>query len=170
MVARRMMVALAAVTVAIGLAGCGATTSGTPRWGYVGPPLYAYQNGYVEDQSLRGPLQPFAGGENSPLSTLRAGFTRYSWILPHETDQEWFVFQGAPGPQGKPGLMGAQGPQGLQGIAGLQGPMGPQGSVGVAGKAGQPGTMFAIAPDGTKTAVAVAGPKGVASASPKTGH
>jgi len=169
MVARRMMTVLAAVTVAIGLAGCGATTSGTPRWGYVGPPLYAYQDGYVEDQSLRGPLERREMGG----STLRSGFKRYSWILPHETDQQWFVFQGPPGPQGQPGVMGAQGPQGPQGIAGVQGPMGPQGSVGLAGSPGRPGVMFAVGPDNTVKTVAVAGPNGAQespSASPATGR
>ncbi len=149
MVARIIRV-LAVLTLGIGLAAC-ATTSGEPRWGYVGPPLYSYQGGYVEDQTERGPVPAWVHQTMPPPGTKR-----YYWL---DTDQEWFVFQGPQGPQGTPGVQGPQGPQGPQGVAGIAGPMGPEGTVGLAGAPGAPGQMFAIAPDGTKTTVAVAGSK-----------
>lgn len=155
----RMLAVIAVVIVALGLTGCGAMTSG--KWGYVGPPLYAFQDGYVEDQTLRGPAE-MALGENTGPPSVTA--KRYAWINPR-TEQEWFVFQGPQGQQGVAGPIGAHGPQGPQGIAGIAGPQGPQGSVGVAGLSGKPGVMFAIAPDGTKSTVAVAGTKGAASPS-----
>jgi hypothetical protein len=52
---RYLMTGLAAATLVIVVAGCSSTTS-TPRWGYGGPPpLFAYLDGYVEDQTASGP-------------------------------------------------------------------------------------------------------------------
>ncbi len=152
MVARMLTALAVVVTVGIALVGCSTTTSGTPQWGYVGPPLYAFQDGYVEDQTERGPV-PSSVHQTMPPP----GTKRYWWL---DTDQEWYVFQGPQGPEGKMGPMGAQGPAGLQGIAGIAGPVGPEGPIGLAGLQGTPGVMTAIAPDGTKTQVAVAGVKG----------
>ncbi len=161
----RMVRVLAVVALGVGLAAC-TTASGTPQVGYVGPPLYSYMGGYVEDQTERGPLPDWAH------QTMPApGTKRYYWL---DTDQEWFVFQGPAGPQGAQGPQGPTGPQGPQGIAGIPGPMGPQGSVGLAGLPGDPGVMVAIAPDGTQKTVAVAGVKGFGAespaASPAEGH
>ncbi len=149
---KRMMTALAVVTAAVGLTACATAPDGTSRWGYAGPPpLYAYQGGYVEDQTDRGPV-PSSVHETMPPP----GTKRYWWL---NTDQEWFVFQGPQGVEGKQGPMGAQGPQGAVGIAGIPGPTGPGGNVGLAGLSGTPGQMIAIAPDGTQKTVAVAGAK-----------
>lgn len=159
----RMLTALAVVVTSLALAGCGEMTSEQARFGYVGPllgpPLYAYQDGYVEDQSARGPLPDWAGESQPPPGTKR-----YFWLTP---DQEWYVFQGPTGPEGKQGPMGAQGPQGQPGVVGMAGPIGPEGPVGLAGLAGDPGVMTAIALDGSTKVVSVAKPfEDTAAASP----
>jgi hypothetical protein len=116
------------VALGFAVAGC-ASSSGTPKFGYGGPvPLYAFQDGYVEDQTQYGPQSRWASG------TMVPGSRRYSWIP--GTD-EWYTF---PGPAGPPGPMGPQGPQGaaglqgppgLAGVAGVAGPPGPRGSAGI---------------------------------------
>jgi collagen triple helix repeat protein len=116
------VVAVAALGLAAG--GC-AFPSGTPRVGYGGPPpLYEFQDGYVEDQSRGGPLPWYAHHPNPP------GGRRYGWIYGAD---EWYTFAGAAGPAGLPGPVGPQGPQGVQG------PPGPAGTVAVAGLPGPAG-------------------------------
>jgi hypothetical protein len=121
--------ALLVAGLALGAAGCAATTStGTPRWGYAGPPpLFRFADGYVEDQSATGPLQTWRFGPDMP------GKKRYGWI---PGSPEWYTLPGPPGPVGKAGPPGPQGPPGL---AGSQGIIGPQGPVGVAGPPGPAG-------------------------------
>ena len=58
---RHLMTGLTAATLVIVAAGCSSTTSTTPRWGYAGPPpLFAYGDGYVEDQTATGPVPPLS--------------------------------------------------------------------------------------------------------------
>jgi hypothetical protein len=117
---------LAVAAFALAIAGCASTT--TPRWGYVGPPLYVWGDGYIEDQSATGPPAPWALGPSVP------GSRRYWWI---PGSPEWYTFQGPPGPAGKPGSAGAEGPPGAMGPAGLAGPAGPTGPPGAPGAPGE---------------------------------
>lgn len=122
----RGMVGIA--TLAIATAGCASTP---PRLGYGGPPpLFTYQDGYVEDQSRHGPLPTYAQGTAVP------GSKRYWWI---PGSAEWYVFAG---PQGPPGNAGLPGPQGPAGIAGVPGPMGPAGVGGDPGPTGPNGRLL----------------------------
>ena len=123
--------ALSVVAVAaLGLAAAGcAASSGTPLYGYGGPvPLYAFQDGYVEDQTPAGPMATW------DIKGTIPGARRYSWIP--GTD-EWYTFPGPAGPagpqgpQGPQGLAGLQGPPGLAGVAGVAGPPGPRGGDGI---------------------------------------
>lgn len=126
MFGRGMTMAVIA-TLAIGAAGCVVTP---PRLGYGGPPpLYAYQDGYVEDQSRHGPLPTDAHGTAIP------GSKRYWWI---PGSPEWYVFAG---PEGRPGSPGPPGPQGPAGIAGVPGPIGPTGVAGEPGPTGSTGRL-----------------------------
>ena len=140
---RYLMTGLAAATLVIVVAGCSSTTS-TPRWGYAGPPpLFAYLDGYVEDQTASGPIPYWRYDTNVPGSRRYAKFPR--------VPEEWYTFPGPAGPAGKPGPVGLAGPPGLpgpagpagpegaRGVAGAPGPAGPAGLVGVAGVAGLPG-------------------------------
>lgn len=125
----RGMTMAAVAALAIAAAGCASTTS--PRLGYGGPPpLYEYQDGYVEDQSLHGPLPTYAHGTAIP------GSQRYSWI---PGSPEWYVFGGPEGPAGNPGPPGPQGPAG---IAGVPGPIGPAGVAGDPGPTGPAGRLL----------------------------
>lgn len=127
--------ATAAVVLLAVAAGC-ASTRGTPRFGYSGPPLYEWENGYyVEDQTRDGPVPTWWKGTNIP------GSPRYWWI---PGSPEWYTFAG---PQGRAGVQGPEGPQGPPGVAGSpgvagpSGPAGPAGTAGTAGAAGTPGTL-----------------------------
>ena len=119
------VVGVAALALVVG--GC-AFPSGTSRIGYGGPPpLYAFQDGYVEDQTSTGPLPWYAHGTNPP------GTRRYSWIYGAD---EWYTFPGPAGAPGPVGPAGPQGPQGLQGspgLSGIAGVAGPPGPVGMSG-------------------------------------
>jgi hypothetical protein len=68
---RYLLTGLAAATLVIVVAGCSSTAS-TPRWGYAGPPpLYAYWDGYVEDQTATGPTATWNRyGNNSRAAAL----------------------------------------------------------------------------------------------------
>lgn len=117
----------AIATFAIAAAGC---ASGTPpRFGYDGPPpLFAYEDGYVEDQSRHGPLPWYAQGTAIP------GSPRYWWI---PGSPEWYVFAGPQGPAGAPGPPGPQGPAGVAGAPGPPGVAGEAGAPGLVGPSGQ---------------------------------
>jgi hypothetical protein len=129
---RHLMTGLTATALVIVAAGCGSTTSTTPRWGYAGPPpLFAYGDGYVEDQTATGPVPTWALGTNVPGSRRYANFPGVT--------EEWYTFAGPAGPAGKPGLAGLTGPAGSAGPAGPPGPAGAPGPVGPAGAAGLPG-------------------------------
>lgn len=137
------MTGLAAATLAIAIAGCSSAPSATPRWGYAGPPpLFAYQDGYVEDQTATGPVPTWAMGTNVP------GARRYARF--RGVTEPWYTFPGPAGPAGEQGPAGPAGPVGPQGpagdpgiagapgAAGLPGPAGPAGAMGVQGVRGQP--------------------------------
>jgi len=129
---RHLMTGFMAATVVIVAAGCSSTTSTTPRWGYAGPPpLFSYQDGYVEDQTATGPIPTWWQGPNVP------GSRRYS-RFPGVTE-EWYTFQGPPGPAGKPGPAGPAGPAGSPGPVGLPGPAGAIGLMGLQGAQGEAG-------------------------------
>ena len=121
------MTMAAIATLAIAAAGCASTS---PQFGYAGPPpLFAYQDGYVEDQSRHGPLPTYAQGTAIP------GSKRYWWI---PGSPEWYVFAGTDGP---PGTAGPPGPQGPPGVSGVPGPMGPAGVAGDSGPTGPAGRL-----------------------------
>jgi hypothetical protein len=134
------MKGLIVATAVFAVAGCGSTTSTTPRWGYGGPPpLYGYLDGYVEDRTAAGPLPTWAAesGNNIPGQRRYANFPR--------VPDEWYTFAGPEGPGGKQGpvgVVGAAGPVGLAGqagpvgAAGIDGALGPSGPQGIAGLAG----------------------------------
>lgn len=122
---------LAALTLVVAAAGCASSATTTPRWGYVGPPLYAYLDGYVEDRSPTGPVHWTAMGPNV------SGSRRYASFL--GVTEEWYTFEGAPGPQGEPGPAGPQGPPG---ITGAPGPAGEADPVGLPGSAGPSGILL----------------------------
>src|SRR5438477_563700 len=97
----------AAALVALAAAGCASTA--TPRVGYGGPPpLFEYQDGYVEDRSPHGPLPAWA------YEPAIVGSKRYYWI---PGSPEWYTFTGPQGPAGRAGPAGPQGPRGLAGAA-----------------------------------------------------
>jgi hypothetical protein len=109
---RHLMTGLTAATLVIVAAGCGSTTSTTPRWGYAGPPpLFAYGDGYVEDQTPTGPIPSLNLGTNIPGSRRYSGF--------RGVPEEWYTFAGAPGPVGPVGEAGPPGEPGT--VRGLQG-------------------------------------------------
>lgn len=130
---RQVMTGLAAASLVMVAAGCSSTTSTTPRWGYAGPPpLFAWGDGYVEDQTATGPVPMWStGNTNVPGSRRYSGFPGVT--------EEWYTFAGAAGPAGRQGLAGPAGPAGAPGLAGSQGPAGPPGPVGPVGVAGPPG-------------------------------
>jgi len=129
---RHLMTGLTAAALVIVAAGCGSTTSTTPRWGYAGPPpLFGFGDGYVEDRTATGPVPWWGQGTNVPGSRRYANFPGAS--------EEWYTFAGAAGPAGKPGLAGLTGPAGPAGPAGPSGPAGAPGPVGPAGAGGPPG-------------------------------
>ena len=129
---RHLVTGLTAATLVLVAAGCSSTTSTTPRWGYAGPPpLFAYGDGYVEDQTATGPVPWWARGTNVPGSRRYSRFPRVT--------EEWYTFPGPAGPAGKPGLAGLAGPAGPAGPPGPAGPAGAPGPVGPAGEVGPPG-------------------------------
>ena len=127
----RALKALAVAGVALLAAGCASTASTTTsRWGYDGVvPLFAFQDGYIEDVSQSGPLPPTALGGNIP------GAKRYSWL---PGSPEWYTM----GPAGPAGPQGPQGPQGPAGVSGLPGSTGVAGLPGPAGPQGPPGNLI----------------------------
>ena len=129
---RYLMTGFMAAAVVIFAAGCSSTTSTTPRFGYAGPPpLFAYQDGYVEDQTATGPMPTWAQGTNVPGSRR---YSRFPGVA-----EEWYTFPGPPGPAGKPGPMGPAGLAGLSGPVGLAGPSGAVGLMGLQGAQGERG-------------------------------
>ncbi len=130
----RRVTALVVLGVGVAAAACATTTpSGTPRWGYAGPPpLFRFQDGYVEDRSALGPMQWWEWEVPMP------GTSRYSWI---PGSPEWYTFQGPPGPMGKQGPPGPQGPPAVAGRAGSPGPVGVAGVPGGQGSAGTQGVI-----------------------------
>lgn len=141
--------ALLAVGVAIATVAC-TTASGTPRVGYDGRvPLFAFQDGYVEDRSPTGPVPRDAGegaGPNIP------GQERYAFI---PGAQQWYTFEG---PQGLEGMQGPAGPQGPQGVAGPAGPAGAQGVAGIMGGRGTDGVLVLEGPAPHRRTVITAAP------------
>lgn len=132
---RYLMTGFMAAAVGIVAAGCSSTTSTTPQFGYAGPPpLFSYQDGYVEDQTATGPVPTWALGTNVP------GSRRYS-RFPGVTE-EWYTFAGPSGPAGKPGPMGPAGLAGLPGPVGPAGPAGPVGLTGLQGPQGERGYLI----------------------------
>ena len=132
----RVMANVTAAVVLLAVAAGCASTRGTPRYGYSGPPLFEWENGYyVEDQTTHGPLPTWERGTAIP------GSKRYWWI---PDSPEWYTFAG---PQGRTGMQGPEGPQGPPGVAGSPGvagpggPAGPAGTAGAAGAVGTPGTL-----------------------------
>lgn len=95
------------------LAGCGAMPTG-----YAGPPLYAYQDGYVDKA---------AHGNGLVYESLPC-YGRAPYIV-----------LGPPGPQGPSGQVGPPGPAGVAGSPGPPGPAGSAGPPGPPGPAGPPG-------------------------------
>ena len=135
---RRVVIVLALASLLVPFAGCSTFPSGTPRWGYAGPPpLYHFHDDVsIEHQGDTGPPAPWATGSNIP------GSKRYWWI---PGSPEWYTFQGPQGPTGKPGPAGPQGPAGAQGPAGVAGTPGPAGATGPAGAAGLQGAPGVLA-------------------------
>ncbi len=131
---RYLMTGLTAAALVVIVAGCSSTTS-TPRFGYAGPPpLFAYLDGYVEDQTASGPIPSWAYETNIP------GARRYSQF--RNVPEEWYTFAGPAGPAGPEGIagpIGPAGPAGPAGVAGIAGEPGPIGPAGVAGLEGPPG-------------------------------
>ena len=82
---RHLMTGFMAATVVIVAAGCSSTTSTTPRFGYAGPPpLFSYQDGYVEDQTATGPIPTWANQTNVPGSRR---YSRFGGVT-----EEWYTF------------------------------------------------------------------------------
>jgi outer membrane protein OmpA-like peptidoglycan-associated protein len=102
-----------------------AATAGCASVGYDGPPLYAYQDGYVDKAEIR-----YGEGvwESLPCyprpSYIRTGLAGAA---------------GPGGPAGAAGSAGPSGPAGQDGPAGVKGPQGPAGPSGPAGPTGPPG-------------------------------
>ena len=141
---QHLLKGLAVTAVVIVTVGCSSGTSTTPQWGYAGPPpLFAYLDGYVEDQTATGPIPCWRYDTNIPGSRRYSRFPR--------VPEEWYTFPGPAGPIGDPGPMGAvgqagpvgpagpPGPAGAPGVAGEPGPSGPQGVAGHPGLPGPPG-------------------------------
>lgn len=134
---RHLAAGLTALMLVIIAAGCSSTAS-TPRWGYAGPPpLFAYLDGYVEDQSATGPVPTWRFSSNTPGSRRYASFDGVT--------EQWYTFPGpagpagTQGPAGPAGLAGPPGPDGAPGMAGTPGPVGPAGVAGLPGPPGPPG-------------------------------
>ena len=113
------------------LAGC---ATDPPRWGYDGPTLYRFQDGYVEETG-GAPCRP-----------------RASYVLPGPA--------GPAGPAGPVGLPGPAGSPGAPGPAGLPGPAGPAGSPGPAGPPGPAGAPGLPGPSGPPGPAGPPGPSG----------
>ncbi len=128
---RYLMTGLTAAALVVIAAGC-SSTAAAPRFGYAGPPpLFAYLDGYVEDQTASGPIPSWARDTNIP------GARRYS--RSRNIPEEWYTFPGPAGPAGPEGVAGPAGPAGPPGPAGAPGVAGEPGPMGPAGVAGLPG-------------------------------
>lgn len=113
-----------------------AATAGCASLGYEGPPLYAYQDGYVDKTEV----QPGRGvWEGMPC------YPRAAYIQPGPAGA-----MGPGGPAGSPGYAGPAGAAGPAGPAGMKGPQGPQGP---AGPAGVDGPRGSLAPSGRWSSV-----------------
>jgi outer membrane protein OmpA-like peptidoglycan-associated protein len=111
-----------------------AVTAGCASLGYEGPPLYAYQDGYVDKAEIRYGEGVWEGLPCYPRpSYIRTGLAGGS---------------GPGGPAGPAGSMGPAGPAGQGGPAGIKGPQGPAGPTGPAGPAGGTGPRGSLAPNG----------------------
>src|ERR1051325_9305094 len=107
---RHVMRGVFATVLLAGLAGCASV-------GYDGPKLYAYKDGYVDEEATNGRV---------PVGL--PCHTRAAYVLPGPA--------GAIGPQGPAGSPGSPGPAGPAGPAGIRGPQGPAGPAGVPGPRG----------------------------------
>src|SRR5687768_11957841 len=83
-----------------------AATTGCASFGYEGPPLYAYKDGYVDLAGVQGRVPV-----GLPCQT------RAAYIQPGRAG-----VMGPEGPAGSPGLSGPAGPAGVAGPAGAAGP------------------------------------------------
>jgi hypothetical protein len=101
---RHLATAIAGAGLVFMLAGCATSTSTTPRWGYVGPPMYEAEDRYVEATWADPPR--ILPGPPGPAGK-----------------------QGPAGPAGPAGIAGEPGPQGPIGAVGLTGPEGDRGMV-----------------------------------------
>ena len=126
---RYLMTGFVAATLVIVAAGCSSTTSTTPRFGYAGPPpLFSYQDGYVEDQTATGPMPTWDKEGRVPGARRYSGFPGVT--------EEWYTFPGPAGPAGPQGPVGPMGPVGLSGPAGAPGLSGSTGPLGAGGEQG----------------------------------
>jgi outer membrane protein OmpA-like peptidoglycan-associated protein len=98
-----------------------AAVAGCASVGYDGPPLYAYQDGYVDKA---------AHGDTGLVYERLPCQGRASYIQPQPG------LAGVMGPAGPAGSPGAAGPAGPAGPAGIRGPQGPAGPSGVLGPRG----------------------------------
>ena len=124
---------------------CGAVIVGAAAcapFGYDGPPLYAFMDGYA-DTGVPPGNRVYEGGVPC--------YGRFPYILPGPS--------GPPGPPGPMGVVGSAGPRGGSGPLGPPGPPGPQGLPGPRGVAGAPGPARppglagTIGPSGPRAAV-----------------
>ena len=115
------------IALLAGLAGCASL-------GYEGPPLYAYQDGYMQQAEVRDG-QGVWPGFGLPCTRRMAS------IQPGPA--------GPVGPGGPAGSSGSPGPAGPTGPAGPPGIKGPQGPQGPGGPAGVPGPRGSLGPNGT---------------------
>lgn len=143
----RVLLAITTLGLAMAATGCGGTASTTPpRWGYAGPPpLYRWQDGYVEDRTDTGPIPTYQFKPNVPGQRRYAAFAKFDSRTNYITE-EWYTFEG---PQGLAGAPGPQGPQGSAGVAGAAGPPGPVGLAGAPGPIGPAGVEGPPGPQGS---------------------
>src|SRR6185436_12385220 len=115
---RHAMAGIAGGLLLVLAAGC--SSSSTPKFGYYGPPLWAYKDGYVEMVNASDYFGPCSGRR---------------WALAGPA--------GPAGPTGAAGVVGPSGPAGPRtaGLAGLPGPAGPPGPAGAPGPPGPQGPM-----------------------------
>ncbi len=107
-----------------------ATMTGCASIGYEGPNLYAYKDGYVDEEATNGRV---------PIGL--PCHTRAAYTQPGRP--------GPMGPAGPAGPAGSPGPAGPAGPAGIKGPQGPAGPAGPPGPAGAPGLRGALPSNGS---------------------
>jgi outer membrane protein OmpA-like peptidoglycan-associated protein len=108
---RHALIGVSGVAVLMATSGCGA------RFGYDGPPLYAWQDGYVENVDKYG--QAIC---SPPVRALKAPIGPTGPVGPPGPAGMPSTIPGPPGPPGAPG------PPGLSPAPGPPGPSGPRGS------------------------------------------